>query len=87
MCEALLFLKKTMDSTKNLTTAGLRAAARGLGSSWAAPMALTSTFASDAFFDGAAAVRYMDFKDNCVQANGQTYGCFQYVGATVRAAR
>jgi ABC-type branched-subunit amino acid transport system substrate-binding protein len=86
-CDALLFLQAALSRTKVLTDAGLRAAAAGLGTSYVSPMAVSSSLRSSVFFDGGAAVRYATFTDNCGSSNGQTYGCYKYVGSTVRYAR
>jgi ABC-type branched-subunit amino acid transport system substrate-binding protein len=73
ICDTVLFLRTVLPKVTSFSTAGLREAAAGLGTSYTSPMTFATSFGRNRF-DGATTVRGARFDDACT--------CYKYVGST-----
>jgi hypothetical protein len=73
ICDTILFLRTVVPKVTSFTTAGLRAAVAGLGTSYDSPFTFATQFGANRF-DGATTVRGATFDDGCT--------CYKYVGST-----
>ncbi len=87
MCDAMLFLKFSLDRATALSPAGLATAVKKLGTAYQSNMTVSSLMDGSHYYDGAAAVRYFGWKDFCAEQDGQRYGCFKFTSGPKAARR
>jgi hypothetical protein len=87
MCDAMLFLKFALDRATEISPSGLADSVRSIGDKYQSAMTVYSLLNGGPFYDGAAAVRYFDWKRNCVVVDGKPHGCFKFLGNQAWSAR
>jgi ABC-type branched-subunit amino acid transport system substrate-binding protein len=87
MCDAMLFLKFALDRATAISPDGLAAAVRRIGDTYQSPMTAFSFMNGSQYYDGAAGVRYFDWKTKCAVQDGEEYGCFKFTTGSIAARR